>query len=177
MPYNGYSIKDNACLMMKKIIFTLFSLSLFLSSCSNDDDVFYSDMYLAIEVVDNQGNDLLGGSSPLIHQGETKIKIGSQFYYLDSQANEPFTFRHIRNETKSYLKIGCWYYDREDIYLTIHWGGDVERDVIVFSYDSPSNGLTSSSHDFRYPYNITINGKNLELDTESGHYIYVKDIN
>lgn len=163
--------------MMKKIIFTLFSLSIFLSSCSNDDDVFYNDMYLAIEVLDNQGNDLLGASSTIIHQGETRIRIGNEYYYLDSTESNSFTFRHIRNETTNYLKIGCWYYDREDIYLTIDWGGGVECDVIVFSYDSPSNGLTSSSHDFRYPYNIRINGKKLDLDTESGHFIYVKDIN
>lgn len=168
--------KRQDLLIMKKIIFILFSFSLLLSSCSNDD-VFYNDMYLAIEVVDNQGNDLLAGSSSLIHQGETRIRIGNKYYYLDSTESNSFTFRHIRNETTNYLKIGCWYYDREDIYLTIHWGGDIERDVIVFSYDSPSNGLTSDSHDFRYPYNITINGKNLDFDNETGHFIYVKDIN
>ena len=163
---------------MKKIIFTLLSLSLLLSSCSNDDDnVFYNDMYISLEIVDNQGNDLLSSSSELIHHGETKIRIGNIFYYLDSQESEPFTFRHILNDTRNYLKIGCWYYDREDIYLTIHWGGDVKNDVIVFSYDSPNNGLTSSSHDFRYPYKITINGKNLQFDNDSGHFIYVKDIN
>ena len=162
---------------MKKIIFTLFSLSLFLSSCSDDDNVFFNDMYISLEIVDNLGNDLLSSSSDLIQQGETKIRIGNEFYYLDSQENNSFTFRRILNDTRNYLKIGCWYYDREDLYLTIHWGSDVKNDVIVFSYDSPNNGLTSSSHDSRYPYKMTINGKDLQFDNESGHFIYVKDIN
>lgn len=173
-PYIGCLIKD--LLIMKKIIFTLFSLSLFLSSCSNDEDVYYNDMYLSIEVVDDQGNDLLGSSSSLIHQGETKVRIGNSYYYLDSQENNSFTFRHIQNDTRNYIKIGCWYYDREDLYLTIYWGGDVKNDVLVFSYDSPNNGLISSDHDSRYPYRITVNGKNLDFDSESGRFIYVKDI-
>lgn len=164
---------------MKKIIYILFASCLFLASCNKDnDDVYYSDMYLAIEVVDDQGNDLLGESSKLIHQGETKAKIGNDYYYLNSQENNAFTFRHILNETdNNYLKIGCWYYDRENLYIIIDWGGDIKRDVIVFSYDSHLDGLQSSSHDFKYPYSITINGKDLELDKESGRYIYVKDIN
>lgn len=162
---------------MKKIIYILFASCLFLASCNkNNDDVYYSDMYLAIEVVDDQGNDLLGESSKLIHQGETKAKIGNDYYYLNSQENNAFTFRHILNETdNNYLKIGCWYYDRENLYIIIDWGGDIKRDVIVFSYDSPLDG-NSPSHDFRYPYSITINGKDLELNEDSGHFIYVKDI-
>ena len=162
---------------MKKIIYILFAASLFLASCNkdNDDNVYYYDMYLAIEVVDDQGNDLLGASSKLIHPGETKVKIGETDYYLDSQENNTFTFRHILNDTNNYLKIGCWYYDRKDMYVIIDWGGDTKRDVIIFSYDSHLNG-SSPSHDFRYPYSITINGKNLELNEDSGHYIYVKDI-
>ncbi|MBQ2126632.1 MAG: hypothetical protein II198_03140, partial [Bacteroidaceae bacterium] len=76
-----------------------------------------------------------------------------------------------------HIKIGCWFYDRKDLYLIIDWGGDIERDVIIFSYDSPLDGLDSPSHDFRYPYSITINGKVPELNYETGHYIYVKDIN
>lgn len=164
---------------MRKIISILFATCLFLVSCNNEEEVYYSDMYLAIEVVDSLGNNLLGESSNLIHQGETKVKIGNSYYYLDSQnnGNNSFTFRHIQNETNNYLKIGCWYYDRKDMYVIIDWGGDIKKDVIVFSYDSPLDGLQSSSHDFKYPYSITINGKDLELDKESGRYIYVKDIN
>lgn len=161
---------------MKKIIFALFSFCVLLSSCSEEGETFYYDMYLAIEVVDNQGNDLLGSSSPLIHPGETKIKIGENYYYLNSQENDPFTFRHIQSGDKSYLKIGCWYYDRKDIDLSIDWGGGIKKDVIVFSYDSPLNG-SDPSHDFRYPYSITINGKEPQLDNESGHFIYVKETN
>ena len=160
---------------MKKIISILFAASLFLASCSNDNELYYYDMYLAIEVVDAEGNDLIGDSSPLIHQGETKVRIGEKDYYLNSQENGPFTFRHILSETNNYLKIGCWYYDRKDLYAIIYWGGDTKRDVIVFSYDSPLDGLDSPEHDFRYPYSITINGKELELNKESGHFIYVKD--
>ena len=163
---------------MKKILSILFATSLFLASCSNDNELYYYDMYLAIEVVDAQGNDLLGESSPLIHQGETKVRIGGKDYYLNSQEKEYFTFRHIQqNEGNNYWKIGCWYYDRKDLSAVIHWGGNTERDVIVFSYDSPLDGLDSPDHDFRYPYSITINGRELELNKESGHFIYVKDIN
>lgn len=163
---------------MKKIISILFATCLFLASCNNEEEVYYYDMYLAIEVVDAQGNDLLGESSNLIHQGETKVKIGNSYYYLDSQnnGNNSFTFRHIQNETNNYLKIGCWYYDRKDLYLVIDWKEDIKKDVIVFSYDSHLNGMESSSHDFRYPYSIKINGKDLELNEDTGHYIYVKDI-
>ena len=162
---------------MRKIIYILFATFLFLTSCNNDNDLYYYDMYLAIEVVDAEGNDLLGESSNLIHQGETKAKIGNTYYYLNSQdnGNNSFTFRNIKDEANNYIKIGCWYYDRKDLYVTIDWGGDIKKDVIVFSYDSPLNGLESSSHDFRYPYSIKINGKDLELNEESGHFIYVKD--
>lgn len=161
---------------MKKILPILFASCLFLASCSNDDDIYYLDMYLAIEVVDEQGNNLLGSSSTLIHPGETKIKIGDKFYYLDSQEDNSFTFRHIIDKTNSHLKIGCWFYDRKDLYLVIDWGGEFEKDIILFSYDNHQDGMDSPSHDFRYPYSITINGKELELDNETGHYIYVKDI-
>ena len=161
---------------MKKIISILFACCLFLASCNKDNnDVYYYDMYLAIEVVDNQGNDLLGESSSLIHQGETKVKIGEKDYYLDSQENNTFTFRHILNESNNYLKIGCWYYDCKDTYVIIDWGSEIKKDVIKFSYDCPLNG-ESPNHNFRYPYSITINGKNLELNEDSGHFIYVKDL-
>ena len=160
---------------MKKIISILLVSYLFLAaSCSKDDGTYY-DMYLAIEVVDNQGNDLLGSTSSLIHQGETKIKIGNKDYYLNSQENNDFTFRLIKNGTTNYLKIGCWYYDREDMYLTINWGGTIEKDVIVFSYDSPLNGLDSPTHDFRYPYSLTINGQSLTFNEETERFTYVKD--
>ena len=162
---------------MKKIIFILFVTSILGASCSNDNEVYYDDMFLAIEVVDSQGNDLLGNSSPLIHAGETKVKIGKKYYYLNSQENNIYTFRHILSVPNNYLKIGCWEYDLKDLYVIIEWGGDIKRDVIVFSYDSHLNGLDSPSHDFRYPYSITINGKELELNEENGHFIYVKDIN
>lgn len=148
-----------------------------LASCSNDNELYYYDMYLAIEVVDAEGNDLLGDSSSLIHQGETKVRIGDKDYYLNSQENNNFTFRLIRNEGNNYLKIGCWYSDLSNYKITIDWGSGIERDLIVFSYDTPLNGWKSPDHDFRYPYSITINGKELELNEESGHFIYVKDIN
>ena len=162
---------------MKKIIYILFAASLFLASCNKDNDnVYYYDMYLSIEVVDDQGNDLLGESSKLIHPGETKANIG-KYYYLDTQQEDDrFTFRHIQHETNSYIKIGCWWGDCTDSNIIIDWGYNIEKDRIVFSYDSPHNG-SSPSHDFRYPYSITINGKDLELNEDSGHYIYVKDIN
>lgn len=161
---------------MKKIIYILFASCLFLASCNKDnDDVYYNDMYLAIEVVDDQGNDLLGESSKLIHQGETKAKIGKDYYLDTHQEGDRFTFRHIQNETHNYIKIGCWWGDCNDYKITIDWGTDIEKDLIVFSYDSPYNG-NSPSHDFRYPYSITINGKDLELNEDSGHFIYVKDI-
>lgn len=162
---------------MKKNISILFALSMLLACCSNDNELYYYDMYLAIEVVDAQGNDLLGDSSPLIHQGETKIKIGGTEYYLNSQESNRITFRYVNNETNNYLKIGCWYSDLTNYKITIDWGGDVEKDLIVFSYDTPLNGLESPSHDFRYPYSITINGKELELNEENGHFVYVKDFN
>ena len=98
--------------MMKKIISILLVSYLFLAaSCSKDDGTYY-DMYLAIEVVDNQGNDLLGNSSPLIHPNETKMTIGGKDYYLNSLDKSHLTFRHIQNGTDSYLKIGCWFADR-----------------------------------------------------------------
>ena len=74
------------------------------------------------------------------------------------------------------IKIGCWYYDRKDLKVTINWGGNIEKDVIVFSYDSPLDGLDSPSHDFRYPYSITINGKDLTFNEETGRFTYVKDV-
>lgn len=161
---------------MKKIISILLVSYLFLAaSCSKDDGTYY-DMYLAIEVVDNQGNDLLSNSSGLIHSGETKITIGGKDYYLNSQKNNTFTFRLLENGTNNYLKIGCWCYDRVDMDLIINWGGNIEKDVIVFSYDSPLDGLDSPSHDFRYPYSITINGKDLTFNEETGRFTYVKDI-
>lgn len=162
---------------MKKIIYILFAASLFLASCNKDNDnVYYYDMYLAIEVVDDQGNDLLGASSKLIHPGETKAKIGKDYYLDTQQEDDRFTFRHIQHENHNYLKIGCWFGDCTNYKITIDWGANIEKDLIVFSYDSPHNG-SSPSHDFRYPYSITINGKDLELNEDSGHYIYVKDIN
>ena len=161
---------------MKKIISILLVSYLFLAaSCSKDDGTYY-DMYLAIEVVDNQGNDLLSNSSGLIHSNETKITIGGKDYYLNSQENNAFTFRHIKNGTNSFLKIGCWYADRTDSKISINWGGNIEKDVIVFSYDSPLDGLDSPSHDFRYPYSITINGKDLTFNEETGRFTYVKDV-
>lgn len=162
---------------MKKILSILFATSLFLASCSNDNELYYYDMYLAIEVVDAQGNDLLGESSPLIHQGETRVRIGSKDCYLESNVHNRYTFRHIHHETNSFIKIGYWYSDRTDCKITIYWGGNIEKDVIVFSYDSHKDGIDSPEHDFRYPYSITINGRELELNKESGHFIYVKDIN
>ena len=162
---------------MKKIIYILFASCLFLASCNKDnDDVYYNDMYLAIEVVDNQGNDLLGESSSLIHQGETKVKIGESYYYLDCQENNAYTFRRILEEENSYLKIGCWCRDLNNYKIVIDWGGDIKKDLIVFCYDSHLNG-GSPDHDFRYPYSITINGKDLVLNEDNGHFIYVKDIN
>ena len=162
---------------MKKIISILLVSYLFLAtSCSKDDGTYY-DMYLAIEVVDNQGNDLLGSSSGLIHPDETKMTIGEKDYYLNSQtADNRLTFRLINNETNSYLKIGCWFGDKTDFKITINWGGNIEKDLIVFSYDSPLDGLDSPSHDFRYPYSITINGKNLTFNEETERFTYVKDI-
>ena len=161
---------------MKKIISILLISYLFLAAgCSKDDGTYY-DMYLALEVVDNQGHDLLGNSSPLIHQNETKMIIGGKDYYLDSQENNAFTFRHIQNETDSYLKIGCWYADRTDAKIVIDWGSNIEKDVIVFSYDSPLDGLDSPTHDFRYPYSITINGKDLTFNEETERFTYVKDV-
>ena len=161
---------------MKKILPILFASCLFLASCSNDDDIYYYDMYLAIEVVDNQGNNLLGSASSLIHQGETKAVYGTRELYLDSQEDGRFTFRHIVDKTNSHIKIGCWWGDIKNSKIIIDWGGGIEKDVILFSYDNHLNGFDSPSHDFRYPYSITINGKELELDNETGHYIYVKDI-
>ena len=161
---------------MRKIISLLFASCLFLASCSNDDDIYYLDMYLAIEVVDEQGNNLLGSSSNLIHQGETKAVYGTRELYLDSQEDGRYTFRHIVDKTNSHIKIGCWWGDIKNSKIIIDWGGGIEKDVILFSYDNHLNGFDSPSHDFRYPYNITINGKKLELDNETGHYIYVKDI-
>ena len=97
---------------MKKFISILLVSYLFLAaSCSKDDGTYY-DMYLAIEVVDNQGNDLLSSSSGLIHPNETKMTIGEKDYYLNSsQEKDYYTFRHIKNATNSFLKIGCWYYE------------------------------------------------------------------
>lgn len=162
---------------MKKIICILFASCLFLASCNKDnDEVYYNDMYLAIEVVDSQGNDLLGESSKLIHHGETKVKIGKDYYLDTHQEDDRFTFRHIQDETHNYIKIGCWWGDCNDYKITIDWGANIEKDLIVFSYDSPHNG-NSPSHDFRYPYSITINDKDLELNEDNGHFIYVKDIN
>ena len=163
-------------MMMKKIISILLISYLFLAaSCSKDDSTYY-DMYLAIDVVDNQGNDLLGSTSSLIHQGETKIKIGNKDYYLNSQAaDNRLTFRLINNGTKSYLKIGCWFGDTTDSKITIDWGGNIEKDVIVFSYDSPLDGLDSPTHDFRYPYSLTINGQSLTFNEETERFTYVKD--
>ena len=160
---------------MKKIISILLVSYLFLAaSCSKDDNTYY-DMYLAIEVVDDQGNDLLGSSSSLIHQGETRITIGKEDYYLNSQENNTFTFRHIQNGITNYLKIGCWYADRTDAKIVIDWGGNIEKDVIVFSYDSPLDGLDSPTHDFRYPYSLTINGQSLTFNEETERFTYVKD--
>ena len=162
--------------IMNKIISILLVSYLFLAaSCSKDNNTYY-DMYLSIEVVDNQGNDLLGSSSPLIHQNETKMTIGGKDYYLNSPDNSNYTFRHIQNNTSSFLKIGCWYADRKDAKIVIDWGGDVEKDVIVFSYDTPLDGLDSPSHDFRYPYSLTINGKSLTFNEETERFTYVKDI-
>lgn len=162
---------------MRKIISILFATCLFLVSCNNEEEVYYSDMYLAIEVVDSLGNNLLGESSNLIHEGETKISMGKKEYYLNTmQDDNRITFRHIHNESHSYLKIGCWWGDCTNSKITIDWGADIEKDLIVFSYDSPHNG-GSPNHDFRYPYSITINGKDLMLDEDSGHFIYIKDIN
>ena len=162
---------------MKKLISILFATTLCLASCSKDSEVYYYDMYLAIEVVDSQGNDLLGSSSPLVHQGESKAIIGSSECYLDSQDHSVYTFRRILNDTNSYLKIGSWSTDRKDFKITIDWSGDIAKDVIMFSYDSHIDGLESQSHDFRYPYSITINGENLDFNADRGHFIYVKDMN
>ncbi len=161
---------------MRNIISILFACCLFMASCNKDKEVYYNDMYLAIEVVDDQGNDLLGESSKLIHQGETKAKIGKDYYLDTHQEDDKYTFRHIQHETNNYIKIGCWWGDCNNYQITIDWGANIEKDVIVFSYDSPTNG-NSPNHDFRYPYSITINGKDLELNEDTGHYIYVKNIN
>lgn len=161
---------------MKKLLTNILLSTLFLASCNEYDDIYYYDMFIALEVVDPAGNDLLQESSGLIHYGETNVKIGEKYYYLNSQDTNSFTFRCIENEAKNYLKIGCWYYDRTDLYLIIDWGGDMTKDVLVFSYDSPLDGLDSPSHDFRYPYSITINGKDLEFNKETGHFIYIKEM-
>ncbi len=161
---------------MKNIIPILLASCLFLASCNNDDNTYYYDMYLAIEIVDNQGNNLLGSSSSLIHEGETKAIFGNRECYLDSQEDDRHTFRHIIDGTNSHIKIGCWWGDSKNTRTVIDWGGDIERDVIVFSYDSPLNGSDSPEHDYRYPYSITINGKEPELNKDTGHYIYVKEI-
>ena len=163
--------------VMKNIIPVLLAACLLFVSCDNNDDTEYYDMYLAIEVVDSQGNNLLGSASNLVHQGETKVNFGKRVCYLDSQEDDRYTFRHIVDDAHSHIKIGCWWGDCVDNEITINWGEDIAKDIIIFSYDSPLNGLDSPSHDFRYPYSITINGKELELDNETGHYIYVKDIN
>ena len=162
---------------MKKLTSILLGSILLLASCSNDNEPYLYDMYLAIEVVDAQGNDLLGNSSTLIHEGETNIRIGGSEYYLNSKENKSFKFKHIQNGTHSYIKIGSFGGDQTDTKVTIDWGGDIEKDVIVFSYDSPVDGLESSDHDPNYPYSITINGKEVEFNEERGHFIYVKDIN
>ena len=161
---------------MKKIISTILISILFLASCSEYDDTYYYDMFLAIEVVDSQGNDLLGDSSTLIKKDETKIVIGGKDYYLNSPESNAYTFRHIKDKSLSYLKIGHWCGDRSDFKITLDWGGHAKKDLIIFSYDSHLNGFESSSHDFRYPYNITINGKELTFNNETGRFIYVKDI-
>lgn len=162
---------------MKKNISILFALSMLLACCSNDNELYYYDMYLAIEVVDAQGNDLLGESSPLIHPGETKVRIRGLECDLNSQVRDRYIFRHILNDAHNYLKIGYWDSDQIDTKIAIDWGGNIEKDIIIFSYDSQLDGWDDFSHDFRYPYSITINGKELELNKESGHFIYVKDIN
>lgn len=161
---------------MKKLLTTILIFSVFLASCGEYDDIYYYDMFLAIEVVDSQGNDLLGESSPLIKSDETKIVIGGKDYYLNSPESNTYTFRHIKDKSISYLKIGHWYSDRSDFNITIDWGAGLEKDRIVFSYDSHLNGFESPAHDFRYPHNITINGKELAFNSETGHFIYVKDI-
>lgn len=160
---------------MKRIISLLIISTLFLASCSKNDDVYYYDMHLAIEVVDNLGNDLLGNFSSLIIEGKTKMTIAGKDYYLNSPESNTFTFRHIKDNGNNYLKIGHWYADRKDFKITVDWGGNIEKDHIVFSYDSHVNGMESASHDFRYPYSIAINGKNLELNKANGHFIYVKE--
>ena len=160
---------------MKKIISFLLISTLFLAACSEYDDVYYYDMYLAIEVVDSQGNDLLSEDSLLINEGTTKIRIAGQDCYLNSNVYNRYTFRLIQTEPKSYIKIGCWWSDRTDSKITINWGEGIKNDVIIFSYDSHLDGFESSSHDFRYPYNITINGKELAFDDQTGHFIYVKE--
>ena len=162
---------------MKKLTSILLGSILLLASCSNDNETYFNDLYLAIEVVDDQGNDLLGSSSTLIQEGETKIKIGGLDYFLNAQDNNRYTFRHIENDTHSYIKIGYWDSDQTDTKVTINWGGDIEKDIIIFSYDSPLNGIESSDHDPNHPYSITINGKEVEFNEERGHFIYVKDIN
>lgn len=160
---------------MKKIIPILLVSYLFLAaSCSKNLDTYY-DMYMAIEVVDNQGNDLLGSSSSLIHPGETKMTIGKRNIYLDSPTNDHHTFRHIKNQTNSYVKIGCWFADRTNAKIVINWGGNIEQDVIVFSYDSPLNGSDSPSHDYRYPYSLTINGQELTFNEETERFTYIKN--
>ena len=161
---------------MKNIIPILLASCLFLASCNNDDNTYYYDMYLAIEIVDNQGNNLLGSSSSLIHEGETKASFGTKECYLDTQEDDRYTFRHIIDETNSHIKIGCWWGDRKNNKITINWGGDIKKDIIIFSYDSPLDGSDSPEHDYRYPYSITINGKELELNKDTGHYIYGKEI-
>ena len=162
---------------MKQLTSILLTSILLLASCSTDSETFNTDLYLAIEVVDAEGNDLLGKSSSLIQEGETRIKIGGQDCYLNSQVSDRYTFRHILSDTHSYIKIGSWCGDLTDTKLTIYWGGDIEKDVLIFSYDSPLNGMESPDHDMNRPYSITINGQELEYNEEREHFIYVKDLN
>ena len=162
---------------MKQLTSILLTSILLLASCSTDSETFNTDLYLAIEVVDAEGNDLLGKSSSLIQEGETKVKIGGQDCYLNSQVSDRYTFRHILSDIHSYIKIGTWWGDRTDTKVTIEWGSNIEKDVIVFSYDSPLNGMESPDHDMNRPYSITINDQELEYNEEREHFIYVKDIN
>lgn len=161
---------------MKKFLYTILASCFFLVSCNDEENEgkLYN-MFLSIEVTDNNGINLLSESSSIINDGKTKVIIEGKEYYLDrDQGRNSFIFRRMLSETHSYLMIGSWYNDCTNEKIIIEWGGSVTDDTIVFSYDSPLDGMQSEQHDFRYPYSITVNGESLEFNKERGRYVYVK---
>lgn len=78
-------------------------------------------------------------------------------------------------KTRHYLMIGDFPCDVVDEEVIIDWGEGIEKDVLVFSYDSGIGGV-AEGHSIYHPYHMTINGKTAELN-EEGHYVIVKDMN